>query len=308
MLVRPMRARRPLASAAVLAALLVASGPATAQHGIPVGSRPLHLRLAEADVVAIATVAEVREDRVELRDAVVLQGAAAPAFELKRAPSQEIPYAVGLTLVLPLRGARPPYLLVDDARELVVLRNAASAAAWRHALLPLLDAGTDREALLAAYLGWLDGREGSLREAAAAALLDPRSELLPVSPARAAERAGVALDPAVPTPARRVSALLAAGQPEGARLLLGALRDPAADPQVAETALRSAVRFRLEGLDDALLAGLAHDDAEVRRVAVKLVASTGSAPGLERLPALAAHDPDAHVRREARNAVAAVRE
>ncbi|MEB2344763.1 MAG: hypothetical protein OZ948_08485 [Deltaproteobacteria bacterium] len=274
---------------------------------MPAGPRPLHLRLAGADVVAIATVADVREDRVALRDAAVLRGSAARTFELKHAPSQEIPYAVGLTLVLPLRGARSPYVLVDDARELVVLRDGASAAAWRSALPALLGAGTDHDHLVAVYLGWLDGREESLREAAAAALLDPRSALLPVSSERAVERVRAALDPAAPTPARRVSALLAAGRPEGARLLLAAIRDPDADPQVAETALRSAVQLRLEGIDEALLAALAHDDAEVRRVAVTLVDSTGSAPGLARLPALAAHDPDAGVRREARSVIAASR-
>lgn len=299
MLGRPMRVRRSLALAA-LVAILAPAGPARAQHGMATGPRPLHLRLAEADVVAIATVADVREDRVALRDATVLRGEAAPAFEIKRAPSQELPYAVGLTLLLPLRGVRPPYVLLDEARELVVLRDPASAAAWRAALPALLDAGADPESRLAVYLGWLDGSEESLREIAAAALLDPRSGLAAVSPARAAERAGVALDPDVATPARRVSAILAAGQPDGARRLLSALRDPGADPQVAETALRAAVLLRLEGLDEALLAGLAHGDAEVRRVAVTLVASTGSAAGLAQLPALAANDPDEDVRREAR--------
>jgi hypothetical protein len=307
MLGRPMRVRRPLASIALLASLALA-GAARAQHGMAVGPRPLHLRLAEADVVAIASVADVREDRVVLKDAVVLRGEAAASFELKRAPSREVPYAVGLTLLLPLRGARPPYVLEDDAHELVVLRDAAGAAAWRDAVSALLEAGSDPESLLAVYLGWLDGPEESLREIAGAALLDPRSALTPVSPARAVERAGAALDPSAAMPARRVSAILAAAQQEGASVLLAALRDPATDPQLAEIALRSAVQFRLDGLDDALLAGLAHPDPEVRRVAVTLVASTRSAPGLARLPALASQDPDAEVRREASDVVGAASE
>jgi len=302
MLGRPMRARRPLLPLALLAILGLA-GAARAQHGMPVGARPLHLRLAEADVVAIATVADVGEGRVELRDAAILRGEAPAAFQLKRAPSQEIPYAVGLTLLLPLRGARAPYVLVDDAREIVVLRDAAAADAWREAVPALLAAGSDHDALLATYLGWLDGRQEGLREAAAAAVLDPRSELVPVSPERSVERAGAALDPAAPAPARRVSAILAGARAEGASALLPVLRDPAADPQVVETALRGAVQFRLAGLDDALLAGLEHDNPEVRRAAVRFAAASGSATAQVRLPALAAHDPDEGVRREAEEAM-----
>jgi hypothetical protein len=300
---------RHLASAllALVVASLLSPGASRAQpgHGMAVGPRPLHLRLAAADVVAIATVAEVGEGRVALRDATILRGEAPPAFELKRAPSREIPYAVGLTLLLPMRGARPPYVLEDDARELVVLRDEGAAAAWREALPALLAAGDDREALLAAYLGWLDRGEEGLREAAAAALVDPRSALVPVPPERALERSRAALDPTLPAPARRVSAILAGGRVEGARALLAALRQPDPDPQVAETALRGAVQWRLDERDDALLAGLEHVDAAVRRAAVQLVGMAGSEPGFARLPALAAADPDESVRRQAEEVLSA---
>jgi hypothetical protein len=291
---------------AALLALLALAADARAQHGMASGERPLHLRLADADVVAIATVADLDEGRVSLRDAVVLRGEAAPAFELKRAPSKEIPYAAGLRLVLPLRGARSPYVLVDDARELIVLRDDASAAAWRDALPALLAAGDDRDALLTVYLGWLDGGDESLREAAAATLLDPRAELVPVSLESAVERAGAALDPALAPPARRVSAILAGGRPEGASALVeGALRTPDADSQDVETALRSAVHWKLPGRDDALLVGLAHRDPTVRRSAVKLVESSESAPGLARLPVLGESDPDEGVRREVEKVLSA---
>jgi hypothetical protein len=306
MLGRPMRPRCRSASVVTLLALLALAADARAQHGMATGPRPLHLRLAEADLVAIATVADLDEGRVSLRDAVVLRGEPVPAFELKRAPGKAIPYAVGLRLVLPLRGARSPYVLVDDARELIVLRDDASAAAWRNALPALLAAGDDRDALLAAYLDWLDGADESLREAAAAALLDPRAELVPVSAERASVRAGAALDPALATPARRVSAILAGGRPEGASVLVdGALRAPDADSQVVETALRSAVQWKLPGRDDALLAGLAHGDPTVRRSTVKLVESSESAAGLARLPALGASDPDEGVRREVEKVLSA---
>jgi len=299
MLGRSMRRRLSVPLAALLA-LLAGAGAARAQHGMALGPRPLHLRLAAADVVAIATVAGVAPGRVALRDAVVLRGEAPPGFELKRAPAKEIPYAVGLRLVLPLRGARSPYLLEDDARELVVLRDDDAVAAWTGALRALLAADRDRDALLATYLRWLDGGDEALRAAAAAALVDPRAELLPVSPERALERARAALDPALPAPARRISAILAGGRPEGTRALLeAALRDPAADPQVLEKALRDAVGERLPGVDDALVAALANGSPEVRRAAVQLAETASSADALARLPALAASDPDEGVRREA---------
>jgi hypothetical protein len=297
-----MRLRPALPLLALLASLVAPEG-VRAQHAMPVGPRPLHLRLAEADVVAIATVAEVGEGRVALRDAAVLRGEAPAAFEIKRAPSLEIPYAVGLTLLLPLRGVRPPYVLVDDARELVVLRDEAAAAAWREALPALLAAGGEREALLDVYLGWLDGGEDGLRDAAGSALLDPRAELVPVSPERALERAGVALDPAFPATTRRVSAVLAGARPEGARALLAALHDAKADPQVAEAALRSGQQLADEAFEEALLAGLAHDSPEVRRAAVRATVASGSATARARLSDLSAHDPDEGVRRDAQKAL-----
>jgi hypothetical protein len=307
-----MRSRRlapPLAALLALVAGVAQAPPAAAQlgHGTATGPRPLHLRLAAADVVAIATIEDVRDDRVALRDARVLRGDAPPQFELKRAPSKGIPYAVGLTVLLPLRGARSPYVLVDDARELVVLRDEAARAAWSDGVQALLAAGDDREALLDVYLAWLAGADEPLREAAGAALVDPRAQLVPVSADRAVERARAALGPALPAPARRVSAILAAGRPEGAAALVPGLADPGADPQVLETALRGAVRWRLPALDDALLAGLAHANPAVRRAAVKAIETAGSPPGLARLPEVARQDADEGVRREAEKVVSARR-
>lgn len=294
-----MRARS-LVLAPLLAVLALAAGAARAQHGMPVGPRPLHLRLAQADVVAIATVAEVGEGRVEMRSATILRGEAPSRFEVKRAPSQALPYAVGITMLLPLRGARPPYVLVDDAKEATVLRTEAAARAWIAALPALLEAGDDPDALRAAYLGWLDGEEPSLREVAAASLLDPRSELVPVPTALAVERARVALDPAVPTETRRASAILAGARPEGARALLPALRDPRSDPQVAATALRGCAQFRVEGFEEGLLAALGHDDREVRLAAAHVAAEQGSPAARARLAQLAASDPDLDVRKRVR--------
>ena len=300
------RASLPLLAVPIaLAASLVLVPPTRAQHGMASGPPPLHLRLAGADVVAIATVEEVGAGRVTVGDAVVLRGEAPARFELKRAPSKQIPYAVGVSLVLPLAGARSPYLLLDDSRELISLRDPAAVSAWREGLTTLLAAGDDREALADTYLAWLDGADDSLRDAAGAALLDPRAQVAPLSPERASARARAALDPELPVAAQRVSALLATGRAEGAAALLAALPDPAADPQVMETALRGAVQWHLAGADEALVRALENANPAVRRAAIKLIESSASAPGLARLPGLAAHDADEGVRREATKVMSA---
>jgi len=288
----------PLLVAILLGSLAFAS-PARAQHGMASGPRPLHLRLAEADVVAIGIVEAVNDGRVTVGGAAVLRGEAQPRFEVKRAPSREIPFAVGVSLLLPLRGAREPYVLVDDARELVSLRDATAVTAWRAGIDALLAAGDDRQALTNVYVAWLDGDDDAMREAAGAALLDPRAGLLPVSPERAVARARAALDPELPLVARRISAILAGGRAEGTAALLADFSAAALDAQVLETALRNGIHWRVDGADDALLRAL--DDARpaVRRGVVKVIESSASAPGLARLPDVAAHDADEGVRREA---------
>ncbi len=288
----------PLLVAILLGSLALAV-PTRAQHGMTGGPRPLHLRLAEADVVAIGTVEAVSEGRVTVGEATALRGELPPRFELKRAPSLEIPFAVGASLLLPLRGARDPYVLVDDARELISLRDPAAAAAWRAGTHSLLAAGDDREALTDVYVAWLEGDDDALRETAGAALLDPRAGLLPMSPERAVARARAALDPELPLAARRISAMLASGRAEGALAMLADFPAVARDAQVLETALRSGIHWRVDGVDDALLRALEDDRPAVRRSAVKLIESSGSTLGLEQLVEVAAHDADEGVRREA---------
>lgn len=284
---------------AILLIPLALAAPAGAQHGMTGGPRPLHLRLAEADVVAIGTVEAVSDGRVTVGEATVLRGETQPRFEVKRAPSREIPFAVGVPLLLPLRGAREPYVLVDDARELISLRDATAVTAWRAGIGALLAAGDDREALTNVYVAWLEGDDDAMREAAGAALLDSRAGLLPVSPERAAARARAALDPELPLAARRISAILAGGRAEGTAAMLADFPAAALDAQVLETALRNGIHWRVDGTDDALLRAL--DDARpaVRRAVVKLIESSASAPGLARLLDVAAHDADEGVRREA---------
>jgi hypothetical protein len=277
-------------------------GAARAQgmlHLMPPGPRPLHLRLAEADVIAIGTVGGIERGRIDIRDAVVLRGEAPSRFEVKRAPSSPPQLAVGLAAVLLLRGARPPYVLVDEPRELVVLRDADETRLWRKALQDLLEATGDRERLTTLYLDWLDGADPTLREVAGVALIDPRAGLLPLSAERARQRALVALDPDRSVETRRTSALLAATSSEGAEELLAGVPGLSPDAQVVEIALQAGFQLRTSGLEAALLRALDHTDATVRRTALRMSALFDSKEVRSRVRWLAAHDPNAEVRRKA---------
>src|SRR5262249_44712485 len=179
---------------------LAGAGLASAQglHPFPLGALPLHLRMAEADAIAIGTVEAIGDGRIRVRDATALRGAPGETFEIKRAPSKPPPLAVGQQAVFLLRGARPPYVLVGDPKEVVSLRDAESARAWRDALAKLLAASDDPEKLLAVYVTWLDGADETRRASAAAALVDTRSKLPGLAEDAAIERARVALDGARP--------------------------------------------------------------------------------------------------------------
>jgi hypothetical protein len=293
----------PCRVAPILLALGLAA-PAGAQvHALPPGPRPLHMRLAEADVVAIGTVAEIGAGRIAIVDAEALRGEASGRFEIKRSPSRPPPLAVGLSALLPLRGARSPYLLVDEPRELLVLEDEASVAVWRDAARQLLATRDDRRALLGLYLEWLDGPVESLRDAAGAALVDARSGLLPLPAEVAGERARAALDPDRPASARRTSAMLAGSDAGATSALLAAIPDEAPDPQVVELALRAGVARGDPGIEAALLRCLDHPDATVRRAAVGLARVANSEAVLARVREVAASDADENLRRHASDAL-----
>ena len=146
-------------------------------------------------MVAVATIGPIHEGRVEVRDAAVLRGDAPASFEIKRSPANPPPFVTGVPAVLLLRGARPPYVLVDEPRELILPTDAATAKRWTDALRSLFAAEGDPDRLLHTYLLWLDGDDETLREAAAAALADPRAPYLPLDAEDATARARAALDP-----------------------------------------------------------------------------------------------------------------
>ena len=283
---------------AVCAALLLGAAPARAQHPVPPSARSLHDRLALADVLALATVAEVRTGRILVRDARVLRGEADDAFEIKRSPSRPPPLAVGSQAILLLRGARSPFVLVDEPRELVATRDEAEAARWEEALTRLEAARGDPQRLYALYLSWLDAPSESLRQAGSAALLDRSAPFHPLRPAQALERAATALDVHASPTLRQVSALLATGQSDGAVFLLERLPAEGDDATILDLALRGGVQQR-EALRATVLRALAHPAPDVRRTALRAAPFAWSPEVGEQVGQLAHADRDEGVRRDA---------
>jgi hypothetical protein len=268
--------------------LLLWAPPASGQHGLPPAARPLHVRLQEADVVAIGTVERVETGRVDVAEAVVLRGGADDRFRLKRSPARPHGLAAGERVVLLLRGARTPYVLVDEPREIRRLPDAAEEARWRSALEALL-AADDPAAQRDVYLAWIDGPDDELRQAASRALADRRSQPLPVPPELARERARIALDPARPQAVRRASAGVAGQHPAGTAALLAGLGD-GVDPGVTQLALALGAMQRAEGFTPALVSALRSSDPAVVEAAIPAATLSASGPGVRaELERLAAH-------------------
>ena len=291
-------------SSRILLLLLLLAGlapVARAQHPLPQGPRPLHLRIEESDVVAVGTIGAITDGRVEVRDATVLRGAAPASFAIKRAPAKSPPFVTGVPAVLLLRGARSPYVMVDEPREVVLLRDDADAKRWTSALQALFAASADPSQLLQLYLAWLDGDDENLREAAGAALTDFRAPIPPIGRDEALLRAAAAVDPHRSATTRRVSAQLAISSPDGAAALAAAIPGKAADPQVVAAALRVSSASR-EVRSDALLRALANEGRDGRRAALFAAPLLWSDAVAAKVAELAAHDPDPGVRADALDA------
>jgi hypothetical protein len=288
---------------AVLVLVLGLVPAAHAQHPLPQGPRPLHLRIAESDVVAVGTIGPITDGRIEIRNATVLRGAAPAAFAIKRSPAKSPLFVTGVPAVLLLRGARSPYVLVDEPREIVLLRDAADAKRWSSALQALSDASADPNRLFQIYLAWLDGDDENLREAAGAALTDSRAPFPPLARDAALVRAAAAVDPHRAATARRVSAQLAMTQSDGAAALVTAIPGSAADPQVVAAALHGASVDR-ELRVAALLRALADEEHDVRRVALFAAPLLWTDAVAAKVAELAAQDPDPGARADAQEAKA----
>ncbi len=136
----------------------LASRPLAAQaqapHAIPPPARPLHERSALAEVIALARVTRVEAGRIAVERRAALRGVPPAAFEVKFSPLRPPALAVGGRALLLLRGARPPYVLVDEPQEILVFHTDADEAALRDALPALLAVERDLPAAACVYSSW----------------------------------------------------------------------------------------------------------------------------------------------------------
>jgi len=308
--VHPSRTAAPrvLGLAIPLALALAPAAGVRAQHVPAAGpdARPLHERLALADAVAFASVAAVGRGRVRFERAEAVRGAVAARFETKRAPSRPPRLEPGERVLLLLRGARSPYLLVDTADEIVRPADAAEETAWRRAVRQA-DRARRRGAdvLAERYLAWIASGPPSLRRAALRALGD-RQGLFPRLPAEAARRvAEVATDPAFAEDVRVAAAETAVADPRARALLWAALPGGAgAHPGVLGVALRAVGSVDAAARERLLLDALGHPDPAIRRAALRVGPVAWEGPALRRaLERCAAEDADAELRALARRAL-----
>jgi hypothetical protein len=161
---------RPQASLGLFLALASGAAAQPIGHPMPPGVRPLHVRLATADIVAQVRVEQVDEGRIALRLEEPLRGAPPAAFEVKRSPLRPPPLASGDRALLLLRGDRPPYVLADEPSELIRIADDAMAARWAAAVRATLAKQNDPEALADVYREWVANGPESLREIGSAGL------------------------------------------------------------------------------------------------------------------------------------------
>jgi hypothetical protein len=288
---------------------IAVAGAARAQHPIGPVARPLPARLAAADAAALATVREVDVGRIRVDAATALWGTLPPEFHVKRAPAAAPPLAVGDRALLLLRGARPPYVLVDRPDETIRLADAEAEAAWADAVRGWIRVREQPAAWVPLFVAWLERGPDTLRDLAAQSLADPSGPYQPI-PARVyADLASAAWNPSLAPGARHAAARVASLHEEGrerlAEGLLAAPRD--CDPGVAQAALRTAPYATPERATALLLRGLDHTDTEVRRAAlqsVQLLRGTPAPALRERVARLAREDGESWLRAQAERTLA----
>jgi hypothetical protein len=146
---------------ALLACLALSASSASAQapHAIPPLARPLHERVAEADVIAWASVLRVEHGRIALRLRDALHGELPAEFALKRSPLAPPPLAEGDVALVMLRGARSPYVLAGKPSEVLKVGSDAEAEALSQGVLQLRAAGGDVLKTMYVYGTWLNAPE-----------------------------------------------------------------------------------------------------------------------------------------------------
>jgi len=284
-----------------------ATRPAAAQRGMLLGhgfasppeARALHVRIGLADAAAVASVGAVDLGRIEIRAAEALFGSVPPRFALKRAPSDPPPFAEGDRVLLLLRGARSPYLLVDESHEVIRLGDAEAEATWRDAVLSVSAARSEPRTLAGLYLAWLEGSSPPLRAAAVAGLRHGLAPFRPLTPGERARLSALATDPDAPAEARRGAAAVAALEPGSRRALLAALPGgpDGADAEVLRIGLRASALARDPGTNAAVLRSLGHPDPAVRRIGLEFGSLARVDPALRaRLEIMAGSEPDTTLR------------
>lgn len=298
---------------AVLGAALAAAAPpgaARAQHPGIAPQRSLAARLALADAVVIATVESEAPGRLTCGSVRTLAGSVPERLELKRSATAPPPLAVGDRAVLLLRGARPPYVLVDQPEETIRLADPGSEERWAAAVSGWLAVRGEPAAWPALYSRWIDEGPDTLRELAVNGLTDPKAPFQPIPPATGAAFGDRAWDVARPLPARRAYALLAAFSVEGSERLVASFRAAPddSDPTIASAALQAAQRDPVNA--SAVVArALDHSDAEVRKAALQVAQNLRdrAAPELRaRIERVSREDSESWLRAEAERTLAAL--
>ncbi len=269
------------------ALLLVLAGPRAAASAGGLGahlalnvSRPLHARLEQSDAVALGTVERVDAGRIRIRDSLTLAGTVPAGFEVKRSASNPPPLEVGDRALLLLRGARPPYLLVDDPKETIRVSGPESEARWRQLVHDLGAAGQDRERLSAAYAGWIDGPDDDLHALAVRTLSTSAELSQALSPSAIEACVRIATDPDAARETRRGAAFVALTREEGLRGLFARLPGAAddADPEIVLAALQYGLARDPGGAADLFHRSLEHGSPEIRRAALEVGAMYLNAP------------------------------
>src|SRR4029453_5530711 len=202
------RARTRASLLFVLPLGMLLSGPARAQHPLGSTGRVLHVRLALADAAAAVTVREVEPARLRVAEVRTLWGELPAEFLVKRAPAAAAPLEVGDRALLLLRGARPPYVLVDRPEETIRLSDAEAEAAWSDALRAWRRVRERPAAWVPLFLAWIERGPDTLRDLAVQGLGDPEAPFQPLEPALYAELGRRAWDATRPPPVRRAAARL----------------------------------------------------------------------------------------------------
>lgn len=293
----------------LLGCLLAATASAQLGHPLPPGTAPLHRTLEAADRVVIATLGELTPGRVRLRDPRPLSGPGdldAP-LELKVAPSRRAEVVPGHRVLLFLRGARSPYVLVNDRHEpLQLITDPDDEERWARAVGAALAARADPEELRQLYLDWIEDGSDALRQVGLQGLVDPRAGLWPLPPEMVRRAAALASDPERPLPVRRAAAALAVLSESGTQQLLESLvqQHEEAEPEVLERALRSGQAWGLPEIPDALLSALRSPESAIRGAALRAVRTLEDPVLREEVRRVASNDPDAVLRRRAERLVA----